>query len=119
MHLSDRKSPPTLISPHFRIIVCSATTAEMERGRAGKVNACRFPAKAGAPLPAGCTGSAASRHRSTLSHRRPRGRDDAGHDHRRAVQIIRYTRSDLVLPVVALINRLVLRFALGLAFEAA
>jgi len=31
MHLRDRKSPPTLISPHFRIIVCSATTAEMER----------------------------------------------------------------------------------------
>src|SRR5690242_14245947 len=54
-----------------------------------------------------------------LPHCRVRGWYNARHDHRGAIEIVRNARRDLVLPVVALVDRLVLRLALGFAFEAA
>src|ERR1700726_4356088 len=54
-----------------------------------------------------------------LPHRRLRGRDYAGYDHGRAIKVVRNARRDLVLPVVAFVDCLVLRLALGFAFEAA
>src|SRR5437762_9788585 len=54
-----------------------------------------------------------------LPHRRLRGGHDARHDHRRAIEVVRNARRDLVFPVVALVDRLVLRLALGFALEAA
>src|SRR5271169_6710601 len=54
-----------------------------------------------------------------LPHRRLRGRNNARHDHGGAIEAVRNSRRDLVLPVVAFVDRLVLRLALGFAFKAA
>src|SRR5437762_14283318 len=48
-----------------------------------------------------------------LPHCRFRSGDDARHDNGRAVEAARDPRRYLVLPVVALVHRFVLRFALG------
>src|SRR5260370_30180879 len=53
-----------------------------------------------------------------LPHRRLCGGDDARHDHCGAIEAVRNARPNLVLPVVALVHRLVLRLALGFAFKA-
>src|SRR5580704_8852312 len=54
-----------------------------------------------------------------LPHRRLRGRDYAGYDHGRAIKAVRNARRDLVLPVVAFVDRFVLRLTFGFALEAA
>src|SRR5260370_30488206 len=53
-----------------------------------------------------------------LPHLRLCGGDNACHDHGGAIEVIRNARPNLVLPVVAFVHRLVLRLALGFAFEA-
>src|SRR5437763_7099217 len=53
-----------------------------------------------------------------LPHLRLWGGDDTRHDHGGAIEIIRNARPNRVLPVIALVDRLVLRLALGFAFEA-
>src|SRR5437764_7891818 len=54
-----------------------------------------------------------------LPHFRLCGGNDARHDHGGAIEIIRNARPNLVLPVVAFVDRLVLRLALGFTLEAA